>query len=144
MNILYYAVGGVNESGERDLTCTELILLIGKNCHRITMSNELIGRYQEHLRWLEQKTSPVLPALSVLNQLILNSDKVVWEQGEPPEIPPAVQVPEKDTYVVRAALISRPLVVTCDNALKDAINDHPQLNLRAIHPVEALPLAEDT
>jgi hypothetical protein len=144
MNILYYGIKGVNERDEDDLTCTELILLIGKNCHSITMTKSLIERYREHLDWLRQKPAPVLQSLSVLNQLVVNSQKAVWEQSEPPEIPVGINIPQKDRYLVRAALISQPLVVTCDNSLRHAINDYPQLNLRALHPTDALPLAKDT
>jgi hypothetical protein len=144
MNILYYGVKGVDEHDRKDSTCAQLMLLIAKNCHSLTMSKTLIERYTEHLEWLRRKPEPALEPLFVMNQLILNAEKTVWELTDPPELPPNTRIPEKDDYIVRAALISRPWVVTCDNTLADAVNTQPSLNLRAIRPTDALLLAKET
>jgi hypothetical protein len=55
------------------------------------------------------------------------------------------QIPHEDRYVVQAALASRPIVVTDERRLRDAINGkHSLLGLKAITPSEALELARDT
>lgn len=144
MNVIYYAVSGVDERGAPDLTCTELILLIATNCHSIIMSENLIERYIEHIQWLQRKPTPALPPLRVWNELIVNSQKAVWEKNAPPDLPQGVRVPQNDMYIVRAALASRPWVVTCDNTLAQSIREQPLLGLHAIRPTEALKLAQDT
>jgi hypothetical protein len=65
------------------------------------------------------------------------------EDVDPPELPPGVNVPHEDEYVVRAGLISHPLVVTAEERLRKAINGYPVLGLTALSPAEALEFARE-
>ena len=138
---MYLAVKGVDEYGNEDPTAAKLIALIGKNCHRITFDQELKSRYWSHLQPLLLVKSPALPVVGFINQILKNSEKVSEEYIDPPELPVNINIPHEDVHIVRAALISHPLIVTCDPGLKDAVNRETSLKLRAVTPQEAIPLA---
>jgi hypothetical protein len=54
-------------------------------------------------------------------------------------------IPKEDHYVVRAGLISCPIIVTDEKDLRDSINESQGvLGLKAVTPAEALELAKDT
>ncbi len=142
-NVLHHAVKGVNERDEPDSTAIELVLLIARNCHTITANSELWGRYQRQLAKLFHVRPRALEPVFFLRELLHNSQKVRHEVSDPPELPPAVQIPTEDIAVVRAALISCPKVVTSDYELREAINGQSVLQLQALTPMEALPLASE-
>ncbi len=145
VNILYFGVKGVDENGRPDSTCSELTARILANCHTIRVDDALLERYKEHMDWLRGDPRSMPQPLGVLNSLLHRSDKTILEAGDSPPLPQGIQVPKKDEYVVRAALHSRPAVVTCDHALKRAINEQSAAlgGLKAITPAEALELAKD-
>jgi hypothetical protein len=140
--ILYHAVRGVDQYENPDLTAATLISLIGKNCHTVVADKVLAGKYDPHLRRLWGKPSLQYGA-SFITELRYNSSKFFIEGADPPELPTGVKVPREDEYVVRAALISQPLVVTAEKKLLKAINTQPTLGLRAVSPSEALELAKE-
>jgi hypothetical protein len=145
INILYYAVKGVDENRRPDETCVDLFRLIQLNCHTMRMNDEVLARYKEHLAWLQRDRESVVESLRVVNSLFQNSQKAVLEPGDPPGLPQGVQVPQEDEYVVRAALMSRPTVVTSDNALRRSICENAAaLGFTAVGPAEALELARDS
>ena len=140
INIVYYAV-----KGRPDETCIDLLRLIQLNCHTLRMNDEVLARYKEHLAWLERDRESVVESLRLVISLLQNSQKTVLEPGEPPSLPQGIQVPQNDKYIVRAALMSQPTVVTCDNALKRSIGEHAAtLGFTAVGPAEALELAKET
>jgi hypothetical protein len=145
MNIIYYAVKGVDENRRPDETCVDLFKLIQLNCHTVRMNDEVLGRYKEHLGWLQRDRESVVESLRLVISLFQNSQKAVLEPGNPPSLPQGIQVPQKDEYVVRAALMSQPMVVTSDNALKRSIRENTAtLGFTAVGPAEALELARET
>lgn len=145
INILYCATKGVDQDRRPDNTCVDLIRLIFLNSHSIRMDTVLLERYKHHLAWLQQDPASMLEPLRALNSIMQNSRKAVLEEGNPPNVPPGIPIPQNDVYAVRAALVSQPTVVTCDGSLKRCINEHSDtLGLRAIDPAEALELAKDT
>jgi hypothetical protein len=124
-----------------------LIDLIGQNCHRIIVDRTMAKKYDSHLTELFGRPEFQTPTALFLASVIHNSQKFSIETSEPPEIPVTVvnAIPKEDRYVVRAALISHPIIVTDEEKLRDRINDHSDLlGLRAISPSEALRLAEDS
>lgn len=143
-NILYLAIKEVDEHDRPDKTAAQLIRLIGQNCHRITSDHQLWKRYHSHLDRLLGAVMFHLQALSFIKQLLHNSAKSLIEVQEPPELPEGIVVPGEDTHIVRAALISHPLIVTADAELKNAINNQPALGLQAVTPREAIGIAEQT
>jgi hypothetical protein len=97
-----------------------------------------------HLNNLQRDRSGVLQPVFVLTQLVKNSLKIVWEYENPPALPLGSSIPAEDIDVVRAALISHPKFITADRELREAINSCEALHLTAIHPAEALILAQDS
>jgi hypothetical protein len=142
-NVLHHAVRGVDNYDNQDTTSAELILRIARNCHRIVMAPFLHKRYMHHIRIL-QNVRGILQATFLLNQLIQNSEKLVWQYDHPPALPPGCSIPAEDIEVVRSALLTHPTFVTPEDALKGAINRCEALHLRAIDPPEALILANGT
>ena len=145
--VLLFAIKEQKAGGERDSTCTDLIQRIGQNCHRIvvdrTMREMYLGRIAEQFRQPQYLT----PAALFLANFVHNSAKFVIEDSEPPEIPATAvaAIPKEDHYIVRAALISHPIVVTDEERLRNRINEHSDaLSLKALSPSEALGLAEDS
>jgi hypothetical protein len=144
INIVYYAVKGVDENRRPDETCVDLFRLILLNCHTMRMDEVVLARYKQHLAWLERDRESVVESLRLVISLFQNSQKAVLEPGNPPSLPQGIEVPQKDEYVVRAALMSRPTVVTSDNALKRSISQHAAtLGFTAVGPAEALELAKE-
>jgi hypothetical protein len=145
INIVYYAVKGVDEHRRPDETCINLFKLIQLNCHTMRMDEVVLGKYKEHLAWLERDRESVVESLRLVISLFQNSQKAVLEPGDPPSLPQGIQVPQKDEYVVRAALMSQPTVVTSDNALKRSISENgATLGFTAVGPTEALEFAKET
>ncbi len=144
-NIIYFAVKGVNERGEPDLTSAELVRLIGDNCHTVVVDRTLLDRYDRHFRELFKKPAYLFQMVNFLIGIRHNSAKLVVQSIEPPELPADVRVPAADEHVVKAALISHPLVVTSDEDLAKAIKRHQDvLGLSVLSPHEALELAKDS
>ena len=142
-NILHHAIKGVDARNSPDLTATKLALLIAQNCHKIVMNKELWNRYWQHLPDLLRPRPSALEPLFLLNQLVKNSAKLIWDSPQAPELPQGITVPPEDIPIVRIALISRPKVVTADGDLREAINSQPSLGLTALTPAEAIELAKD-
>lgn len=143
-NILYFAVKGVDEHENPDLTSAELLRLIAENCHKFILDRELANRYWRHIKELEQIPEPLQEAIALMRQLIINSEKGIWQFENPPPLPPGTNFPREDLHVITAALISWPIVVSGDPGLRDAINGQPALDLTALTPREALGLARET
>jgi hypothetical protein len=142
--VIYQAIKGVDEAENPDQTSGELVRLIGENCHTVVADNELAERYSRHLKKLLSIPSLLYKTTEFLWAVIHNSSKFVVEASPTPELPPGVRAPHGDEYVVRAALISRPIVVTADKDLLRDVNSQSVLRLRAVTPSEALGLAKDT
>jgi hypothetical protein len=101
-------------------------------------------KYWAHVGELSRKPPLLTLASLFITQVLANSSKLIRENVEAPELPPGVHVPKEDKYVVRAALISKPVVVTAERKLLNAINSQAaDLRLKAVTPAEALELAKD-
>ncbi len=145
--VLYFGIKEENAKREDNKTCANLIQLIGQNCHRIVVDRTMREKYDSHLSELLGKPEYQAQTVLFLTGIVYNSAKFVIETADPPDLPAAAvnAIPKEDRYVVRAALISHPIIVTDEEKLRDRINDHSDLlGLRAISPSEALRLAEDS
>lgn len=143
--LLYHAIKCVDEDENPDLAAADLIRLIGENCHTIMADKVLLQRYHGHIGKLFGTPSLLVPTAAFVVQLLENSTKFIRESNDPPELPPSVRIPREDIHVVRAALISNPIVVTSERRLLNAINSQREiLGLRALRPAEALELARET
>lgn len=143
-NILHHGIKGVDRHDNPDSTATSLLRLIAKNCHRIVLNPELLDRYKVQLKKLERERAPALEPAFFLRELLHKSEKRTLEYDDPPELPPGLILPQEDVPVVRAALLSKPLVVTADEELSESINNQAIFGLRAISAEEALPFANET
>jgi len=144
-NILYHAIRGVDRHVQPDLSARDLLALIVKNCHTLVLHPDLEGRYRKHLAKLQYDRPPNLELVSAIIQLLHNTSKRAWEYEALPSLPQGVDIPTEDPHIVRAALISRPIVVTDDEKLWKAIASQPILGLEARYPAaQALELARDS
>ena len=143
--IIYHAVKRVDEKESPDPTADELIRLIGENCHTVVADKVLLDKYSPHLTGLLGKPPLQVRTTDFLLQILHNAAKFVVESEAAPELPSGVRVPPEDIYVVTAALISRPFVITAERGLLQAINNQRDLlGLTALTPGEALELARDS
>jgi hypothetical protein len=103
-NVLYHAIRGVDRHNNFDLTCTELLVRISRNCHKIIVSTFLWQRYTVRVNALKQHRPGVLQPAFVLGELIYNSAKFVAEYNNPPQLPASCHIPAEDVDIVRAAM----------------------------------------
>jgi hypothetical protein len=145
-NILYFAIYGVDEHDQPDLTSAELVRRIGANCHRIVVNNFLRERYWVPINQAinEGRRPRAMEPVSFIVQLQMNSEKWSLELSDCPELPAHVDVPAEDIHIVRLALLSQTIIVSGDAELRAAVNGTPVLGLRALTPSEALVLAADS
>jgi len=147
MMVVFFAIKEENAQQQRDRTCANLIELIGQNCHSLVVDKAMNEKYDKRLsEFFSQPQYQTQTALFLAN-VVHNPQKFVIETSAPPEIPPSVlgQIPHEDRYLVKAAMVSHPIVVTDERRLRNAINHkHALLGLKAITPCEALELAKDT
>jgi hypothetical protein len=145
--VIYFAIKEQNAKCEHDETCANLIQLIGQNCHRVVVDKTMSKKYDSHLAELLGKPEYQTQTVLFLTDIVYNSAKFVIETTEPPDLPAAAVdgIPKEDRYVVRAGLISHPIIVTDEEDLRDSINErHDVLDLKAITPAEAVELAKET
>jgi hypothetical protein len=146
MMVIFFAVKEENAQQQCDRTCANLIELIGQNCHCLIVDKTMNEKYDSRLSEFFSQPQYQTQAALFLANVVHNPQKFIIETSAPPEIPPAVvaHIPHEDRYVVKAALLSHPIVVTDERRLRDAINDnHTSLRLKAISPSDALELAKD-
>jgi rRNA-processing protein FCF1 len=137
-NILYHAARGVDEHDRPDKTAADLIRSIARICHGLTIHQLLLEKYWRILQKLRQQLPSASQALFFITVFMKNLAKRTLEYDELPELPAGVRIPRKDEPIVRAALISFPIIVTADEELRDAIRNQPVLGLTALNAKEAL------
>jgi hypothetical protein len=145
--VVYFAIKEVYEGEIPDQTCAQLIQLIGQNCHAIIVDMRVKERYDHHLSGLFSQPQYQTQTALFLANVVYNPRKFIIETSEAPELPPSVieDIPPEDRYVVRAGLISRPIIVTAEERLLNGINKHREvLELTAVTPAEAVELARET
>ncbi|HMD95888.1 MAG TPA: hypothetical protein VKM93_00965 [Terriglobia bacterium] len=143
-NIIYFAVKEEDKCGDPDLTSARLLRLIGENCHTAVVDDTLLERYEHHIRELLKQPRLQFQMVNFLTSIRYKAAKLSLETAKPPELPSGVRIPPEDEHVVRAALISKPIVVTDDQDLSKAIKRHQAvLSLTVMNPSEALELAKD-
>jgi hypothetical protein len=143
-NVIVLAAKREDDHGNRDSTCSDLVLLIAQNCHRILANDQLYARYWRKIKALSQDRRYAVPELvGLVAQLIKNPDKIVVEAGDLPNLPEGTAVQEDDHVIVRSALRSGAPIVTTDPGLRQAVNECTELATRGITPVEALKIAQD-
>jgi hypothetical protein len=144
-NILYHAIRGVDLRDQPDDTATRLIQTIVDVCHSLVIHEALRVRYIKILDLLKRERSRFLPPAYFINQVLKRAEKRDFQYESLPALPEGCSdVPRKDEYLVQAALLSHPLVVTSDQDLYTAIKNHPELGIEVLWPHEALQRAQST
>lgn len=143
-NILHHAIRGVDRFNQPDLTSARLILTIVRVCHSLVVHDVLRIVYIKTLNALKDIRPSHLELTFFFRQVMNRSEKRSFEYAEMPDLPTDCEdIPRKDRYLIQAALISRPLFVTADEALYDSIKRHPELGLEVFWPHEALERAKE-
>ena len=137
-NVLYHAARLVDEHDRPDETAAELVRAIARICHRLTIHRVLFDKYWDILQKLLRDRSSAGQAIFFINVFMKNVDKRTLDYSDLPELPAGVRIPRKDEPIVRAALISHPMVVTADRPLREAIRRQPVLRLTVYSPKTAL------
>ena len=137
-NILYHAARLVDQHDKPDDTAAELVRSIARICHRLTIHSVLLDKYWDILQKLLRDRSSAGQAIFFINVFMKNVDKRTLDYSDLPELPAGVRIPRKDEPIVRAALISLPIVVTADRPLREAIKVQPVLGLTALSTQKAL------
>lgn len=144
-NILYHAIRGVDLHNQPDETAGRLIQTIVEVCHSLVIHEAVRVRYIKILNVLKHEKSRFLQPTYFFNQVLRRAEKRSFEYEELPTLPEGCSdVPRKDEYLVQAAMISRPLLVTSDEALYNAIKNHPELGMEVLRPHEALQRAQSS
>lgn len=143
-NIIYHAIRGVNRLDQPDDTAAVLVHTIIKICHSLTIHSDLNKAYIRILHRLKEVRPKHLELTFFFTQVFKRIEKRTFEYGELPDLPPGCDdIPRKDRYLVQAAMISRPLFVTADEPLYDAVKNHPELMIDVLTPREALERARE-
>lgn len=142
-NILYFAIRGIDRHNRSDETAARLIQTIVKVCHSLVIHNEIMGRYIKILHKLRNERTTHMSPTYLFRQLLNRAEKRVLQYDDLPTLPLGCNIPRKDEYLVQAALISRPLLVTADEPLYNALKDHPELGIEVFWPHEALEKAKE-
>ena len=144
-NIIYHAIRGVDLHDQPDDTATRLIRTIVEVCHSLVIHDVVRVRYIGILERLKRGKSQHLSPAYFFNQVLKRADKRTFEYEDLPALPEGCgDIPRKDQYLARAALISRPLLVTADEPLYNAIRHHPELGIEVLRPHEALQRAQSS
>jgi hypothetical protein len=134
--------GGHHQKQHRS-TCPEIFCYERPECYAIITDQTVKDRYEHRLTGLFTDPRHQIQTVLFLTDLVYKLGRLWIETAEPPELPAGAKVPHEDEYVVRAALISRPLVVSAEEKLLKAINTQPALRLKALTPSEALERARE-
>jgi hypothetical protein len=144
-NILYHAIRGVDLHDQPDDSTTRLIRTIVEVCHSLVIHDVVRVRYIKILDLLKNQKSRFLSPAVFFRQVLNRADKRIFEYEGLPTLPEeCCDIPRKDEYLVRAALLSHPLLVTRDEDLYNAVKNHPELGIEVLRPREALELAKQT
>lgn len=115
-NIIYHAARGVDRRDDPDESAERLLDFIARICHSVTIHISFLGKYSSLIEKLRAERPRHLEPINSIKQLLFNIDKRNLEYGDLPKLPAGVKVPTEDEDLVRAALISHPVLVTEDGA----------------------------
>ena len=143
-NILHHAIRGVDRHEKPDDTAARLVEAIAVACHSLVIHSEVLVRYSIILDKLKRERTPFAEPPSFFNQLLKRADKRTFGYEDLPPLPEECDdIPRKDRYLVQAAMLSHPLLVTADETLYTSLKNHPELGIEVLWPHEALERARE-
>jgi len=131
-----------NEKDEIDFSTSYLIHSIAYNCHKILITQTIYQKYLQKFSQLSRyKNVHINNAfIHLLNQLMVNSEKIIWESDAVVEFPPKSFDPDDYPYVSLASK-RHAILVTSDNKLICNLNDSSitkAYNFQAKRPENAI------
>ena len=140
-NVVIFAQTGLNEFGNPDATCANLVNSIIRICHTIVVDVGLFGRYQSQLNAPRHQPIGVGPQfLSVLRAAMQIAGKFDGlARPNAPPFPEESSIPEGSqddlAVTVRLAVETRAILVTTDGPL---IQDLESSGIQATYGLEVL------
>ena len=144
-NVVIFAQSSLDETGNPDSTCTDLIQQIINICHSIVVDDTLWDKYVDHLYRPANFGIDDGPWLMrAFYNLFRTDEKLVGLTHNAPGFPEEASIPQgsqDDTFIVRVAVESGAILVTADGPLREhlatsGIQEH--YNLQVVTPQEAL------
>jgi hypothetical protein len=144
-NIFMAACKGKNAYGKDDRSSCNLILQIGRNCHKIAWNDELKKRYSLKTDMIKQSRDYELfmQAYRIFFELMVNADKNIQNETTFTDGFPEL---DDDMHVISLAIFTKGILVTEDHRLKKALlkrNLMSKYDLKLYEPKEALVFADD-
>ncbi len=142
----------MNERGERDTTCLELLHTIERNCHALVIDmGECWERYTSQIRTLERQGILLVPGImKLIKSLVVNQEKDMKYPSGPDlrEVEGLDEMPGVDVgdraFVKAATSVAGSILVTTDAPLATAMRVNAiesSYGFRVLSPQEALALA---
>ncbi|MCJ7770354.1 hypothetical protein MUP37_02130 [Candidatus Bathyarchaeota archaeon] len=127
----------IKNPDEENYDSLELVITILTKCHKIGLTSELITKYQEWLKKLEQKRTNI-PMIRAWNHFLVNRNKHVVCDNHLNDLPTNL---DHDRHVIEPAHFLNGTLVTRDQNLKErwnAWNQSKQYNLDIKSPKDAI------
>ena len=148
-NVIISAQTGLNDRGEPDATCSNLVNNIIRICHTIVIDVALYGKYLQQLNHHRHRPTtfgtPIQPVLSSATRVTGKYDR--FDRASAPPFEGEETIPQgsqDDVRVsVRLAVQTKATLVTRDGPLQEHLATSDLEMLRALHvvtPQEALEL----
>jgi len=136
-----YTCRNIQNSAD-DFCSLHLIVGILKKCHKIGLTGELIGKYLEKSKILEESGKIYSNTVRIWNHLVQTNDKHRFNESHLKDLPSNLQ---HDKHVIEPALFLSGTLVTTDDKLKKRLTkwaEKKKLEIRVASPEEALSLVE--
>ena len=144
-NVVILAQQGLDEDGNPNADCLDLISSIIKICHTIVADQTLLEKYLNQLNRPGYTHSTLGPhLLRILSNALTIDGKVVGFGHIAPSFDEEGAIPPgstDDRYIVRLAVESRAILVTTDGPLRDDLREsgiQDTYGLTIVSPDEAL------
>ena len=144
-NVVILAQQGLDEDGNPNADCLELISSIIEICHTIVADQTLLEKYLNQLNrpgyahpTLGQHLLRILSNAFTIDGKVVGFGHIAPSFDEEPSIPPSST---DDTYIVRLAVESGAVLVTTDAPLRDDLREsgiQGAYGLTVVSPDEAL------
>jgi len=128
------------QGSEDNFSSLYLIVRILKECHKIGLAGELIGKYQKKSKALEKSGKIYGNVIRIWKKLVQRSDKHRFNESHLKDLPSNLQ---HDKHVIEPALFLSGILVTTDDKLKRRLIDwagKKRIRLNVTSPEEALSL----
>lgn len=106
------------QNSQDDYNSFHLVLHILEDCHRIGFSPELIGKYQEKSKILEEKRNINSGSIRIWKHLLARNDKQRYSTNSLNDLPSSIL---HDRHVIEPTFFLSGILVTTDERLKETL-----------------------